>query len=338
MAVTIRDVAARCGLSVSTVSKAFNNYTDISTDTRELVQRTAREIGYFPNAVARTLKTNRSYNLGVLFNDDSESGLTHAFFAAVLESFKKEIEKRGYDLTFISHHMGKTGMTYLEHCHYRNVDGVFAMCANFYHPEVTELLASELPCVTVDHCFHGRSGVLSDNEDGMYQLVRKAVSLGHKRIAFVGGQPCMVSDKRRSGYLKGMAEANLPVDAAWVTNALFDDPAASYEVVRQLLRLPNAPTCIMLPDDHCCLGGLQAAAELGLRVPEDLSLTGYDGTREAQLLRPRLTTISQDTATLGRTAAQLLVERIEKVDAPVQLINIPVKMLEGESLGPVKEA
>lgn len=80
MAVTIKDVSAKCGLSISTVSKAFNNYADISLETRELVQRTAREIGYYPNAIARTLKTNRSYNLGVLFQEKRGTGLTHSFF------------------------------------------------------------------------------------------------------------------------------------------------------------------------------------------------------------------------------------------------------------------
>ena len=103
MAVTIKDVSARCGLSISTVSKAFNNYSDISKGTRELVQRTAREIGYYPNAIARTLKTNRSSNLGVLFADDGENGLTHSFFASVLNAFKSESEKHGYDITFINH-------------------------------------------------------------------------------------------------------------------------------------------------------------------------------------------------------------------------------------------
>lgn len=334
MAVTIRDVAARCGLSVSTVSKAFNNYTDISAETRELVQRTAREIGYYPNATARTLKTNRSYNLGVLFTDDSQSGLTHAFFASVLEAFKRESERRGYDLTFISHHMGRTGMTYLEHCHYRNVDGVFALCANFYHPEVVELLGSELPSVTVDHPFLSRSGVFSCNEEGIVMLVRKAVSQGHRRIAFVSGQPCVVTDKRRAGYLRGMAEAGIKAEDAWIVSAKYDDPHAGFQAVQNLLRLPEPPTCILMPDDRCCLGALHAAAELGLHVPEDLSLGGFDGTREGQLLHPRLTTISQDTEQMGREAAALLIDRIENSSLPISHVDVPVSLIEGESIGP----
>ena len=171
MAVTIKDVSAKCGLSISTVSKAFNNYADISLETRELVQRTAREIGYYPNAIARTLKTNRSYNLGVLFQEKRGTGLTHSFFASVLDAFKSAGEKRGYDITFINHHIGWTGMTYLEHCRYRNVDGVCVVCADFYAPEVIELVDSNLPVVTIDHSFNNRSCVLSDNIGGLKLLV-----------------------------------------------------------------------------------------------------------------------------------------------------------------------
>ena len=124
MAVTIRDVAEKCGLSVSTVSKALNHYSDISEETRKRVHAIAKQIGYHPNALARALKTNRSQNLGVLFVDDFGSGLTHPFFSAVLDSFKQAAEKRGYDITFINHNVGENHMTYLEHCQYRNVDGV----------------------------------------------------------------------------------------------------------------------------------------------------------------------------------------------------------------------
>ena len=138
MAVTIKDVSAKCGLSISTVSKAFNNYADISLETRELVQRTAREIGYYPNAIARTLKTNRSYNLGVLFQEKRGTGLTHSFFASVLDAFKSAGEKRGYDITFINHNISGKSMSYLEHCHYRGVDGVVIACVNFYDPQVVE--------------------------------------------------------------------------------------------------------------------------------------------------------------------------------------------------------
>ena len=169
---SLKDLAKECGVSVATVSKALNDQPDISPATRERVRAAAHRMGYLPNAAARALKTNRTYNLGVLFVDERQSGLTHEYFSAVLDSFKVEAEKRGYDITFINH-SGKS-MSYLEHCRYRNVDGVVIACVNFYDPQVVELVNSEVPVVTIDHVFNNRMAVLSDNVAGLKALVRQA--------------------------------------------------------------------------------------------------------------------------------------------------------------------
>ena len=338
MAVTIKDVAAKCGLSISTVSKAFNNYADISAETRETVQRAAKEIGYFPNAIARTLKTNRSYNLGVLFQEERGTGLTHSFFASVLDSFKSECEKQGYDITFINHNIGRTGMTYLEHCRYRNVDGVCVVCANFYSPEVVALVASDLPVVTIDHAFSNRSCVLSENVEGMKILVDYAVSMGHRRIAYVCGERASVTEKRVTGYYRGLAEAGIEPRPEYLLESVYDSPAAGAEAVRQLMALPEPPSCILLPDDRAALGALDAAQELGLRVPEDLSIAGYDGSRLSQLVRPRLTTVLQDSAGMGARAAQYLIDRIENPrTAGSETGMIPTRLVIGESISSAAE-
>ena len=135
---SLKDLAKECGVSVATVSKALNDQPDISPATRERVRAAAHRMGYLPNAAARSLKTNRTYNLGVLFVDERQSGLTHEYFSAVLDSFKVEAEKHGYDITFINHNISGKSMSYLEHCRYRNVDGVVIACVNFYEPQVVE--------------------------------------------------------------------------------------------------------------------------------------------------------------------------------------------------------
>lgn len=338
MAVTIKDVSAKCGLSISTVSKAFNNYSDISEETRELVQRTAREIGYYPNAIARTLKTNRSYNLGVLYSDDGHNGLTHSFFAQVLDAFKTECEKHGYDITFINHNVGWTGMTYLEHCRYRNVDGVCMVCADFYSLEVAELATSDIPCVTIDHAFNNRSCVMSENMQGMQQLVHYAYEKGHRQIAFVHGQRSSVTENRITGYYRALNELNILPNPEYLVDALYDSPTAGYQAMGKLMRLSNPPTCVLMPDDQTALGALEAAGDLHLRVPEDVSLAGYDGIRMGQLLRPRLTTIKQDTKRMGVQAALYLIDRIENPRTAVSEVgSIPVKLIPGESVGAAKK-
>ena len=338
MSVTIKDVAAKCGLSISTVSKAFNNYADISDQTRELVHKAAREIGYYPNAIARALKTNRSYNLGVLFQQEGRNGLMHGFFAGVLDAFKREGERHGYDLTFINHNIGWAGMTYLEHCRYRNVDGVCVVCADFTRPEVVELATGGIPCVTIDHAFDGRSCVQSENSAGMEALVDYACHLGHRRIAYVHGQrSSSVTQRRLTGFYRGMKAHGLTPRPSYLIESAYDEPDAAFEAVMALMRLPEPPTCILLPDDRCCLGALEAAKTLGLRVPEDLSLGGFDGNPMMQLIHPRLTTIEQDARQIGTRAAELLIGRIESPQtAGSMTVEVPARLLPGESIGPAK--
>ena len=138
--VTIKDISKECGVSPATVSKALNGYDEISPETVELVKRTARKLNYMPNAAARLLKTNRSNNIGVLFVDDTMSGLTHEFFSHVLNSVKEEAEADGYDITFISNNIGRQKMSFLQHCKYRNCDGVVIASVDFQNPEVLELV------------------------------------------------------------------------------------------------------------------------------------------------------------------------------------------------------
>ena len=334
MAVTIKDVARQCGMSISTVSKVFNGYPDISEETRRQVMKLAREMGYQPNALARALKTNRSYNLGVLFVDENTSGLMHPFFAAMLNAFKSEAETHGYDITFINHNIGATEMTYLEHCRYRNVDGVCLACVDFFSSEVAELVNGDIPCVTVDHAFEDRPCVASDNDRGIRMLVRKAVELGHKRIAYIHGQRnSLVTETRIAGFHAEAQALGLSVPEGYVLEGRYDDVTLTHTLTLDLLRRKDRPTCILLPDDASYFGALEALRDLNLLLAEDVSLAGYDGIRLTQSLHPRLTTVFQDSEAMGRQAARILIDRVEHPGTPSDdQITIPIKLVEGETL------
>ncbi len=339
MTVTIKEVSQRCGLSISTVSKALNNYSDVSEATRELVMRTAKEVGYHPNSLARALKTNRTYNLGVLFVDDNSSGLTHHYFAAVLDSFKSEAELRGYDITFINHNIGHTSMTYLEHCRYRNVDGVCLACVDFFAPEVIDLIASDLPIVTIDHVFNNRTCILSDNLTGMRDLIRYVYSQGHRRIAFVHGMRSAVTESRITGFYRTMRELNLPIPPEYIVECAYHNPPSAKAAVNRVLALPVWPTCILLSDDYAALGGIEAIHAAGLTIPEDISIAGYDGIELMQLLKPKLTTIRQDTRRIGTEAAASLIERIENPHtAGSDIVVVEGKLLPGETVRTIRSS
>ncbi len=331
--VTIKDISKACGVSPSTVSKVLNGYTDISRDTVEQVFRTAEAMGYTPNAAARMLKTNRSNNIGVLFVDQMQSGLRHEYFSAMLNSVKDEAEKSGYDITFISQDLGGRPMSYLEHCRYRKCDGVVIACVDFFDPAVTELIRSEIPIVTVDHTFDQRGAVISDNVRGMTDLVNYIFSQGHRDIAFIYGDDTSVTRNRLTGFHRTCRRLGLTIPDEFVRPARYHDPASCARATRELMEFRRRPTCILYPDDIAFLGGRNQLESMGLSIPEDISAAGYDGAYLSQALRPQLTTIQQDTDTLGRLAARRLIEAIEhpKTYLPRQEL-IPGRLLKGGSV------
>lgn len=331
--VSIKDISARCGVSVATVSKALNDHSDISETTKENIRRIAKEMGYFPNSSARALKTNRTYNLGVLFVDEAQSGLTQEHFANVLDSFKVEAERNGYDITFISKHTGKKRMSYLEHSRYRGVDGVVIACIDFSDPDVIELIHSELPVVTIDHVFDNRTAIISDNIKGMKDLITYIYQMGHRKIAYIHGADSSVTQNRVGSFYKTLGELGIDVADEYVKSGIYHDPDTTAKLTKELLELKDRPTCIIFPDDFSCIGGINAIQEYGLCIPDDISIAGYDGIMLSQVLDPKLTTLKQDTKALGRFAAEKLITLIENPKAAIiERVVVEGMVLPGNSV------
>ena len=280
-----------------------------------------------------------SYNLGIIFHDEKSIGITHPFFSVVLNAFKNEAEAHGFDVTFINHEISGEKMSYLEHCRYRKVDGVCLVCIDFSDKEVQELVESEIPCVTIDHRFKKVAAVFSDNENGVNMLVDHAVSLGHKRIAFIHGHNnSIVTTTRIKQFQSAMQYHGLPIPKEYLQSGLYNDIELTRKIVIRLLRLPEPPTCILLPDDYCYFGAQDAARKLELRIPEDVSFAGYDGISLTQSLSPALTTIHQDCLALGTESARKLVSLIEYPDKKINRVSIfPVKLIQGGTIATAKE-
>ena len=306
----MKDIAVKCGVSVATVSKALNNQADVGEATKERIREVAKEMGYFPNSAARALKTNRTNNIGVLFVDGAHSGLTHDYFAHVLESFKVTAESRGYDMTFINHNFGDNQMSYYEHCRYRGVDGVVIACVEFDNPQILELINSEIPVVTIDHIFNNRTAVVSDNASGMKDLTEYVIRMGHKKIAYIHGEDSAVTRERMVSFYRTMEEYGLEVPDEYVRKGVYLNTKVS-----------------------ACIGGINAINKKGLKIAEDISVAGYDGSYLAEVLRPKLTTLKQDTAVIGGKAAEQLIELIERPKTTlVERVVVKGTLLEGSSV------
>lgn len=332
--VSMKDISAACGVSIATVSKALNNHKDIGQETKEHIRQVAKEMGYSPNSAAKALKTNCTKNLGVLFVDDANSGLKHDYFAYVLDSFKSAAEEKGYDITFInSSKSGSKTMSYLEHSRYRGFDGVMIACVDFYDPEVEELVRSDIPVVTIDHMFNNRCAIVSDNVRGMRDLVRYVYGMGHRRIAYIHGAASSVTQNRLSSFYKTCEELGVEVPSEYIGEAPYRDTKGAYLETKRLLGLEEPPTCILYPDDFSCFGGINAINEMGWKIPEDISVAGYDGLRIARHFEPKIATIVQDTERLGREAALKLISLIENPKTTInEQIIVQGQVFEGNSV------
>ncbi len=333
--VSMKDISIACGVSVATVSKALNGHNDIGEETKKLIRRTAKEMGY---SASKALKTHRTYNIGVLFMDESQSGLKHDYFSYVLDSFKRTIEQHGYDMTFINCCKTRTNrMSYLEHTRYRGFDGVAIACVDFYAPEVMELVRSSIPVVTIDHLFNNRMAVISDNVKGMKDLLTFIHGKGHRRIAYIHGADSAVTQSRLSSFYKTAEELGMEIPDEYVKEAAYRDTKATFAKTSELLDLPKPPTCILYPDDFASFGGINAVKDRGLDIPQDISVAGYDGIRIGRHLEPQLTTLRQDTERLGAEAAENLIRLIEfPKTTVVRTIVIEGEVFEGKTVGEIQ--
>lgn len=337
---TIREVAELSGVSVSTVSRVFNGYKDVSAATKQRVLDTARELDYAPSAAARTLVKQRSELIGiVLFTGVEHPDIGHPFFQEVLVGLKHGLGDSGYDvLLFASEqpHSSRDGKhSYLRRARHHRVDGVVLMGVDRDDPEVEKLLESNMPLIAVDLDVVGEraSYVASDNVGGARLAVRHLHELGHRRIATIAGpEETKPGADRLLGYRAELQA--LGVERRDDYEQAGDFYSESGEVaMRALLELAEPPTAVFAAADLMAVGAIKAANDAGLRVPGDLAVVGFDDIQLAGLLNPSLTTIRQDKPGLGLAAARALVEQIERPHISPPALTLPVELVVRASSG-----
>ncbi len=306
--VTARDVARRAGVSTSTVSHVLNGTRGVSKELRSRVLAASEELAFEPSTIARSLKTNHSEMIGLIVPG------VNPYFMDVLLGVEQVAERRGYSVIFChSHEDAARERAYLRLLRGRRVDGIVLVPNLGPSEEIDRLIRIGCPLVLVDRGIPGRSIdlVTVDNEPAAYLGTRHLLDQGHTRIAMVTGDPAVYSSEPRvRGYRRAMAEAGLEFDDELVECG-FGRTREGHEATLRLLSHRNHPTALMAGNDLMSIGALAAIQELGLRVPEDLAYVGFDELEWAGLVKPPLTTVAQPVAEIGRTAAELLLNRIE---------------------------
>lgn len=335
---TIKDIAKRAGVSVTTVSRALNGYSDVNENTRRKIQGIAKELDYSPNIVARSLVMNKTKTIGLLVSGMFRESVKDNFTLEVLSGVNDYVGQQDYDLILFSTNTAKQKeKTYTQLCRERRVDGVIIQGIKTDDPYLKEVVESNIPCVMIDIPIEKETVgyVTTDNIQGAKQAVSHLVKNNHRNIAFVNGHnKAFVSQKRLIGYLEAMNEAGLPTNENWIIDGGFSEGQAE-KVTKALLSENPSITAIFCASDLMALGAMKAAKQLGLEVPKQLSVIGYDDIVLSSYTSPSLTTINQGIYKLGYEASKLLIDLLEgQVEERKRIL--PTRLVERESTSKLK--
>ncbi|HLV10412.1 MAG TPA: LacI family DNA-binding transcriptional regulator [Halanaerobiales bacterium] len=307
---TINDIAEIAKVSKATVSKVLNNYPGVKEETKEHVLKVMKENNYWPNSIARSLSTSRSYTIGIF---DPER-LNNFFFRDVFEGVENVFGIKGYDILYFTNKQWEdtwVNFSYTEKSKNRSVDGVMMMGFGAVETsQFDELLESDMPSVFIDINLVGKNTtyVSSDNVEGARKAIKYLYQLGHQKVAMIKGPVGFKpASDRFIGYQKTLNELGIEYNPDWVFSSPYSTEAG-YEVMQEIIKLEERPTAIFA-EDIFAIGVIQAIRDKGLSVPGDFSVIGFDNIELSE--HYELTTISQNRVGLGEAAAKLLLKIID---------------------------
>lgn len=332
--VTIYDIAAATGYSAPTVSKALNGLGSLSDVTRQKIVDKAKEMGYEPNISARTLTTKKSYLIGVIYDDTGMNrGFMHPVFSPILDRFRAKVEAAGYDIIFLSRHFS---MTYFSHANFRCIDGVIIINPATNTPKnFDDFVKTNLPRVSTNSVFEGICTVISANERGGYEAAEYLINHGHKKIAYISAPVdgiSTASNERYEGFKAALQNYGLFDEELYEVSESWDKEGA-FEAFGRLIKRRKDITAVFTTTDQLAFGVYDYAKKKGIRIPEDISVIGFDNDFAAEYAG--LTTFCQNTNEIGDIAAQMMLNQIDGKDVPA-IIRCQPKLVERKSVKTLK--
>lgn len=314
--ITIKDVAQHAQVSVTTVSHVINGTRFVSEAARERVQQAIATLNYVPSALARSLKSNRTHTVGMMIPNNS-----NPYFAEIIRGIEDTCFEAGFNVILCnSDDDPHKQAQYVRVLSEKQVDGLIVLSSGGDPELIATLRSAGMPQVVVDREIDDLAADLVEvnHELGGYLATRHLLELGHRRIACIAGPQALSSARQRvQGYHRALAETGQRVDDKLLRSADFTS-AGGHEAMSSLLKMRQRPSAVFASNDLMAIGAVCAAAEAGLRIPEDLSVVGFDDIALAAYSNPPLTTIAQPKHQTGALAARLLLDRITQRDKPLR--------------------
>ncbi|WP_435923667.1 LacI family DNA-binding transcriptional regulator [Paenibacillus sp. DYY-L-2] len=314
MAVTIKDVAKKAGVSPSTVSRVLSNHPRISAETSRKVKDIMDQLGYHPNIMAKSLVSKTTNSICIMLPKSAEELFSNFFFMELIRGIVTQASRLGYDVLISSGANEKEEVEGVSRLlNGRRVDGVILLYSRKDDPVIDFLHENGHPFVLI-----GRSeqypdilSVDNDNVKASYDATKHLISLGHERIGFVSGPPDLVVSKDRlKGYLDALHDSGLEMRPEWIVEGEFLQESG-YRAMSFFMNLPDRPTAIVLIDDVVSFGVLRGLHELKYKVPEDLCLVSFNNIPLSELSTPPLSSIDIGIYNLGYTASQVVIQSIQ---------------------------
>jgi DNA-binding LacI/PurR family transcriptional regulator len=332
--VTMRQIAERAKVSIGTVSHVINETAAVRPKLRERVLEVIRSMGYQPSALAQGLRKNRTNMLGMVIPD-----ITNPFFPSVVRGVEDVAYKRSFRVILCNADNDPAKeASYVRELRSYRISGLLIIPAGVADiaDHLKAYASASVPVVCIDRVPDGWKGdaVLVANTEGAYQATRYLIQMGHKRLAVISGPLGLTnSAERLKGFTHALNEAGIAIGPELVQESRFDT-VSGYQAALRLLRMLPRPTAIFACNDLMAFGVLQAARELGLRCPEDISIAGFDSLEFTKFTDPSLTSVYQPGYQLGATAARLLLERVDGLRSAAKKVVLPTDLKKRNSVGP----
>ncbi|MBI5032709.1 MAG: LacI family DNA-binding transcriptional regulator [Chloroflexi bacterium] len=334
--VNIRDVAKRAGVSAITVSRVINNSGAVNSATRERVNQAIEELGYVPNTLAKSFRSKQTSLIALVLSD-----ITNPFWTTIARGVEDTAEKNGFHVILCNTDENpEKEANYINVLLQRRVDGIIIASTINDKNRFLMLKRHALPCVLLDRRVDGFKcdTVVSDGREGARKMTEHLIRRGYHRIAIVAGPPTIsTAQERVEGYCQALRENQVPIDEGLIVRGSYRQDNG-YESVKQLLKSDPRPQAIFAGNNFIAVGALHAIRELGLRIPEDVALAGFDDIPQGTLISPALTVVSQRAYEMGVAAAQSLITRLSgKYRGKAREIVLATDIIIRESCGQVRE-
>ncbi|HGS4859411.1 TPA: substrate-binding domain-containing protein [Vibrio cholerae] len=318
---TMKDIARLAGVSTSTVSHVINKSRFVSDEIAERVNNAAQQLNYAPSALARSLKMNRTKTIGMLVTTS-----TNPFFGEVVKGVERSCYHQGYNLILCNtegdnQRMKASINTLLQ----KRVDGLLLMCSTLEGERLDVFdRYPDIPVVVMDWgpILFASDKIQDNSLQGGYMAAKHLIECGHKEIGCITGPLIRhQAQMRYEGYKRALAEAGIAINPDWIVESDFECEGG-YQAFEKLYQRGKLPSALFVSNDMMAMGVIQAANQRGLRVPDDLSLIGYDDVHIAKFMTPALTTIHQPKYRLGKAAVDTLLYRLENPDTTAQVVQL----------------